>query len=62
MTCWVDGCDGQHDEYLHPEHNCKPPHAATQRPGRVWSCPDCTTPWRRTPRPRHPGAAGWELV
>jgi hypothetical protein len=23
--CWVKKCDGEHDQYMHPKHNCLMP-------------------------------------
>lgn len=60
--CWVAGCDGEHDEYRHPLHNCKPPLPWDVEEGTVWACvaPDCPKTWRVT---QHglPGHWGWEL-
>jgi hypothetical protein len=61
--CWVAGCDGEHDQYMHPLHNCKPPDPVEVQRGTVWACPaeDCPKTWRVTQTGTHPGHWGWAL-
>lgn len=43
--CHVSGCDGNHDQYMHPAHNCRPPRSALV--GSTWQC-DCGKKWVRS--------------
>ncbi len=60
--CWVPGCRGAHDGYLHPLHNCRPPSPLDVHAGATWACPadGCPKTWRVTQEGR-PGSWGWEL-
>ncbi len=58
----MPGCRGEHDGYLHPVHNCKPPSPLDVCEGATWACPVADGPktWRVTHNGR-PGGWGWEL-
>lgn len=38
MKCWVTNCDGEHDAFIHPVHNHKPPSARPALRSRLWTC------------------------